>query len=210
MRTQHVPQRCASPPYDGDPRVRVGVILMAAADAGDAGEACLALAAPRIHHTARRAGPRREPRRDARHPPAALLHLVGQDRREPVPPRVQDRPVRPRPLADVTAWLGHCPAGGRAHAAGVQAFRHRDAEATRGIERGAVVDVAPDVGLARLQPGDPCLGPALAVRAALAAGHDALRLPLARLDPLQTKPQPTNRSGTSVFAVPSMPRSARR
>ncbi len=82
MQTLHVPQRCAPPPCDVDRRVDVGVSGVATSDKD---EARLALAAPRIHHTARRAGLRHEPRGHTDHLTAALRHLVGQDRREPQP-----------------------------------------------------------------------------------------------------------------------------
>jgi hypothetical protein len=60
-----------------------------------------------------------------------------------------------------------------------------DAEAAGDAQGLAMVEVAPDAGLPRLQARDANLGPAASVRAALATRDDLLRLPLPRLDPPQ-------------------------
>jgi hypothetical protein len=184
MHTLHFQQRCAPPPFDVDRRVDVGVIGVAAADAVEA-RLALTVAASGIDHTARRAGLRRESSGHSDHLTAALFHFVGKDRREEVPAHVEDAPVQPNLLADVAAGLykGTPRAGG--HATRVQALKYSDAEALGDVESSALVEVAPDARLPRLEPRDTGLRSPLSVRSTLTPGEDALCVALAGLDPPQ-------------------------
>jgi hypothetical protein len=73
--------------------------------ARDAFEARLALAASRINDTARGACLACVMRRHCHDMTAAFFHFVRQDGRELMPPRIEDRAVQARFLADVSPWL---------------------------------------------------------------------------------------------------------
>lgn len=173
MQTLHVQQRCVPPPFDIDRCIDVGVVSVTTIDAN---EARLAFAASRIDDVTCGAGLAREPGRDGHDLTAAFLHLVGEDRRELVPARVEDHAVEPRFLANIAAWsLDRAPRRG-GHAARVQVFEHDDTVAAADIERSAVVEVAADAGLPCLEPGDAALRPLPALRSSLAASDDPLCL----------------------------------
>src|SRR3954464_937488 len=151
MQTLHVQQRCVPPPFDIDRSIDVGMVGVPTTDAD---EARLALAAPGVNDTTCGTGLAGEPGRYSHDLSASLLHLVGQDRRELVPARVEDHPVEPRLLTHVPAGLSNRPPRRGCHAPGVEVFEHGDAEAAADVECGPVVEVAPDAGLSRLEARD--------------------------------------------------------
>ena len=110
MQTLHAQRRCVPPPFDADRSIDVGVVSVTTTDAY---EARLALAAPGVNDTTCGTGLGCEPGRHSHDQPASLLHLVGEDRCELVPARIQDHTVEARLLADIAAGLGHRPAGGQ-------------------------------------------------------------------------------------------------
>src|SRR5690349_5168677 len=146
MQTLHVQQRAVRTPSDYDGCIDVGMVGVTTTDAD---EARLALAAPGVNDTTCGTGLGCEPRRDGHDLPASFLHLVGQDRRELMPARVEDHAVEPRLLAHLPAGLGPRAPRRGGHPASVEVFQHGDAEAASDVEGSTVVEVAPDPRLRR-------------------------------------------------------------
>lgn len=151
------------------------VVGMGTESAGDADEACLALAASTVYGSAARTRLRSVSGINFDERPAALFEFVGQEALESIPTLGQDRVIEGGLRSDIAAGLFYSAGSRRNHISDIEILEDCGAETIGNVERGPVRPIranahAPSGNLAApaqsfvaaprpaLLPGEPTLG----------------------------------------------------